>query len=524
MAMREINLTEGNDAKLNALMKRRGELFPVELSEEVKAEVVSRVGTRTACSCVVTDKGRVLVDISGELPSGGYILAVYGVLDGHKWRSACRGLHITKVTMPGIGNGMIAEGDPYDIEMEVEMYIQPSSNEAIRIHNEDGEAHADIRRMIPKIPANIVTDENYHHTDENYTSVEKEKLAHLVNYDDTQIRQMIAETSGNFVNYYQKKDIYSKLQMDNMLQAIKNGMFVTYGGEELPEPTEDWIGKILLFRNEVPLEELPEEEEPIVDPDQPIHEPEEVIEEEEIVDGNRGLRNTRTAPVPTNYYEEYIVVADEQHPVEKLAGINEETGEEEFKLIYPLKWECMGSVKIDLSGYTTTKEMTAAIREAAEGKVDKIPGKGLSSNDFTTKEKNKLAGLSNYDDTNLRTLIGTKAEKVDVKNIEFPQKGSGLEPMICGLVPNTIAECIFVDYLSFAIMELTATEKCEYCIKFDVATAIPTLSLPGDIIWAEALTLEANKHYVIVVTYECGALYGDWKSYPIIEQEEEEEE
>lgn len=84
MAMREINLTEGNDAKLNALMKRRGELFPVELSEEVKAEVVSRIGTRTACSCVVTDKGRVLVDISGELPSGGYILAVYGVLDGHK--------------------------------------------------------------------------------------------------------------------------------------------------------------------------------------------------------------------------------------------------------------------------------------------------------------------------------------------------------------------------------------------------------------------------------------------------------
>ena len=392
--MREINLTEGNDAKLNALMKRRGELFPVELSEEVKAEVVSRIGTRTACSCVVTDKGRVLVDISGELPSGGYILAVYGVLDGHKWRSACRGLHITKVTMPGIGNGMIAEGDPYDIEMEVEMYIQPSSNEAIRIHNEDGEAHADIRRMIPKIPANIVTDENYHHTDENYTSDEKEKLARLENYDDTQIRQMIAETSGNFVNYYQKKDSYSKLQVDNMLQAIKNGMFVTYEGEELPEPTEDWIGKILLFRNEVPLEELPEEEEPIVDPDQPIHEPEEVIEEEEIVDGNRGLRNTRTAPVSTNYYEEYIVIADEQHPVEKLAGINELTGEEEFELIYPLKWECIGSVKIDLSGYATTEEMIEAIREAAEGKVDKIPGKGLSTNDFTNKDKQKLDELT----------------------------------------------------------------------------------------------------------------------------------
>ena len=32
-------------------------------------------------------------------------------------------------------------------------------------------------------------------------------------------------------------------------------------------------------------------------------------------------------------------------------------------------------------------------------KVDKETGKGLSSNDYTTAEKNKLAGLSNYDDT-----------------------------------------------------------------------------------------------------------------------------
>lgn len=30
------------------------------------------------------------------------------------------------------------------------------------------------------------------------------------------------------------------------------------------------------------------------------------------------------------------------------------------------------------------------------GKVDKVDGKGLSSNDYTTAEKNKLAGLSNY--------------------------------------------------------------------------------------------------------------------------------
>lgn len=31
------------------------------------------------------------------------------------------------------------------------------------------------------------------------------------------------------------------------------------------------------------------------------------------------------------------------------------------------------------------------------GKVDKVEGKGLSANDYTTEEKNKLAGLRNYE-------------------------------------------------------------------------------------------------------------------------------
>lgn len=38
-------------------------------------------------------------------------------------------------------------------------------------------------------------------------------------------------------------------------------------------------------------------------------------------------------------------------------------------------------------------------------KVDKVTGKGLSSNDYTTSEKQKLAGLQNYDDTALSAAI-----------------------------------------------------------------------------------------------------------------------
>lgn len=40
-------------------------------------------------------------------------------------------------------------------------------------------------------------------------------------------------------------------------------------------------------------------------------------------------------------------------------------------------------------------------------KVDKVEGKGLSANDFTTEEKTKLATLQNYDDTSISNRVTT---------------------------------------------------------------------------------------------------------------------
>jgi len=40
-------------------------------------------------------------------------------------------------------------------------------------------------------------------------------------------------------------------------------------------------------------------------------------------------------------------------------------------------------------------------------KVDKVEGKGLSTNDFTTEEKTKLATLQNYDDTSINNRVTT---------------------------------------------------------------------------------------------------------------------
>ena len=43
--------------------------------------------------------------------------------------------------------------------------------------------------------------------------------------------------------------------------------------------------------------------------------------------------------------------------------------------------------------------------------MDKVSGKGLSTNDYTTPEKQKLAGLSNYDDSALRKYIESLEEQ-----------------------------------------------------------------------------------------------------------------
>lgn len=46
-------------------------------------------------------------------------------------------------------------------------------------------------------------------------------------------------------------------------------------------------------------------------------------------------------------------------------------------------------------------------------KVDKVTGKGLSTNDYTTAEKTKLAGLSNYDDTQIQAAIDALQSAID---------------------------------------------------------------------------------------------------------------
>lgn len=74
-----------------------------------------------------------------------------------------------------------------------------------------------------------------------------------------------------------------------------------------------------------------------------------------------------------NIYAEYVYTGD-------VAGTYDAT-----------KWEKLGEVStsMDLSGYVKTTTLTTELAK----KVDKVEGKGLSSNDYTNEDKAKLSSL-----------------------------------------------------------------------------------------------------------------------------------
>ena len=72
-----------------------------------------------------------------------------------------------------------------------------------------------------------------------------------------------------------------------------------------------------------------------------------------------------------------------------------------------------------ISNEATTR--ANAVNALDNAKVDKVAGMQLSTEDFTTAEKNKLAGLNNYDDTQVQadiTALQTRATNIETKNTE----------------------------------------------------------------------------------------------------------
>lgn len=83
-------------------------------------------------------------------------------------------------------------------------------------------------------------------------------------------------------------------------------------------------------------------------------------------------------------------------------------------------WDPFGSSAVNIVDDLTTGGATAALsaeqgkvlKGLVDTKVDKVSGKQLSTNDYTTAEKNKLAGLSNYNDADLKASIKLNSDNI----------------------------------------------------------------------------------------------------------------
>ncbi|MBQ4232657.1 MAG: hypothetical protein II699_05200 [Lachnospiraceae bacterium] len=188
---------------------------------------------------------------------------------------------------------------------------------------------------------------------EDFTTEEKNKLYNLNNYDDTEVRSQIA----NKADKTEIPDVSAFITntVDNLLNYYT-------------KTNVNDIVSAIRFGGYKIVDELPDTD----------------------IDVRAIYLVPKNVPDTSNIKEEYI----------NLNGT-------------PSGWERIGDTSVDIEGYVTTDEMNAAL----VAKVDKITGKGLSTNDYTNSEKEKLASLYNYDDTSVRNLISTKVDKIEGKGL-----------------------------------------------------------------------------------------------------------
>lgn len=120
------------------------------------------------------------------------------------------------------------------------------------------------------------------------------------------------------------------------------------------------------------------------------------------VDGKANTSHTHTLDNISETTDKKIMTATERT---KLSGVAEGANKT--------------TVDSALSSTSTNPLQNKVVSEALDGKVDKVNGKGLSSNDYTTAEKNKLAGVEAGANAYTHPSYNTKVEglyKVSVDN------------------------------------------------------------------------------------------------------------
>ena len=135
-------------------------------------------------------------------------------------------------------------------------------------------------------------------------------------------------------------------------------------------------------------------------------------------------------------------------------------------------------------------KIDAEMQSLNNNKVDKVTGKGLSSNDFTTAEKNKLAGLSgNYNDLTNKPTLGTVASKnTGTTNGTIPVIGAD-NKLDASILPALAITDTFVVNSQASMLALTA-QIGDVCVRTDINKTFILKASPATTLanWQELLT------------------------------------
>lgn len=106
----------------------------------------------------------------------------------------------------------------------------------------------------------------------------------------------------------------------------------------------------------------------------------------------------------TLYNNKYDILASTIQPnpasVKYWADLSANPNGGDLKYFNGTKW-----VLVNNKATEDISQIKQQIADLEQNKEDKVEGKGLSTEDYTTQEKNKLASLQNYNDSEVRELI-----------------------------------------------------------------------------------------------------------------------
>lgn len=147
------------------------------------------------------------------------------------------------------------------------------------------------------------------------------------------------------------------------------------------------------------------------------------------------------------------------------------------------------TVDDSLSSTSTNPVQNKVINTALGNKVDKVSGKGLSTNDYTTAEKEKLAGIAEGATANVGTITGVSVNGTSVATSGVANITSLPASILSGAIPSAvtattqaagnnstkIATTAFVGTaIANALAEITG-------IKFEIVQTLPTTGENGTI-------------------------------------------